>query len=595
MGHRDQGCASIANCGLHSILTVEAMRAWCQARCVQFDATAAVPQGPIAHTSSYSEYITMKVTQEKLPASQVGLEIEVPAELSQKTYDKVVNNLIRTARIPGFRPGKVPKQVLMQRFGSESVKGEVIQEIIDTSLKAALKQENIEAIGNFQLRSQFEDLMASFSPGQVFSFKAAVDVQPAVTLKNKTGFKLKAEEIKPNLEQVDTTLKDYQTRLATLVPVEGRAVKEGDVAVVDFYGRYTPADGEEQDVPGGKAESFQMDIEQDRFIPGFINGIIGMNAGDTKELAVSFPEDYSAAELAGCPAKFSITVHEVKERELPALDDEFAKEVSDGEYETIAALRQMLVDRYSEEAADKTKQNKETVILNELLNHIEVELPETLIDREIDSMLMQSAYQLQSQGIDVRQLFNQDTIPRLKESSRPEAINRLKRTMALGEIAKQENLTVDPVELTAKIAETMSEMAGQDVDPDRLRSVLSEEMLKDQIITWIESGSTIELVAEGSLQPEDAEAEAVKEEKAGKKAKAKDEAKAEKAKDEPKKAEPKAEKAKDEAKAEKPKAEKAKDEPKAEKAKDEAKAEKPKAEPKAEKAKDEKPKAKKKK
>jgi trigger factor len=445
----------------------------------------------------------MKVTQEKLPASQVGLEIEVPAELIKKTYDKVVNNLLRTVRIPGFRPGKVPKQVLMQRFGSQSINAEVVQEVVDVAIKDAIKQEKIEAIGNFTLKSPFEDMLTGFAPDKGLTFSAAVDVQPTVTLKASKGFQIKAEEVKPEADKVEKTLDGYRTQMATLVPVEGRAVKLGDVAVVDYEGRFTK-DGEEKDVPGGKAEKFQMDIETDKFIPGFIDGIVGMNSGDTKEISVQFPDEYGNEELAGCPAKFSITVHEIKERELPELDDEFAKDISDGDYDTVAELREMLEKRYADEAEDQTKQNKEAAILNELLNHVEVDLPETLIDRETESMLMQTAYQLQSQGLDVRQLFNQETIPRLKENSRPEAINRLKRTMALGEIAKQEKLEVSPAELTAKVNETLEEMGGQaaGIDPERLRSVLSEELLKDKILAWVEENSTLELVPQGSLAAE---------------------------------------------------------------------------------------------
>jgi trigger factor len=533
----------------------------------------------------------MKVTQEKLPASQIGLEIEVPAETSKKAYDKVVNNLLRTVRLPGFRPGKVPKQVLMQRFGAQSINGEALQEIVDTALKDALKQEQIESLGNYQLKTSFEDLLAQFEPGKVLTFKAAVDVAPEVKLKSSSGFKLKAEGVEPDMGKVTTTLDGYRTQIATLVPVEDRPLKQGDIAVVSYKGRFTPPDGEEQDVPGGQAENFQMDIEPDRFIPGFVDGMIGMKSGETQELNVEFPEDYSATELAGCSAKFQMTVHEIKERELPELDDDFAKEISDGEYETIAALQEMLEERYTEEAADKTKQNKETAILNELLNQVEVDLPETLIDREIESMLMQSAYQLQQQGIDVRQLFNQDTMPRLKESSRPEALNRLKRTMALGEIAKQQQLEVTPTELNDKIKETLEEMSGQqtDIDPERLRSVLSEELLKEKILGWIEENSTIELVAEGSLIPaaDEDEDEAPEPEpkkaakKTGVKSEPEEKPKAEKKAEDKPKAEKKAEdKPKAEKKAEeKPKAEKkAEEKPKAEKKAEE----KPKAEKKAE-------------
>jgi trigger factor len=442
----------------------------------------------------------MKVTQEKLPASQIGLEIEVPAEMSKQTYEKVVNNLVKTLRIPGFRPGKVPRQVVIQRFGSKAVHSEVIQELVDLALKDAIKTENIQALGNFQLQSDFEALVAAFKPGETLTFKAAIDVQPEVKLATYQGFKLKAEEAKLDATRIDTTIEGYRNQLATLVPVEGRPVKRGDQVTVDYHGRYSPADGGEAlDVPGGQANDFSIEVEEGKFIPGFVEGIEGMAIGDTKDITVTFPEEYGTEELAGRPATFSITVHDIKEKELPEVDDEFASELSDGEFETIAALREMLTERYQGEVDEKTKANKEQAILDELVQHLEVELPETLIAREVEYMVTQTAMQLQQQGLDVRRFLNEDTVKMMKERSRPDAIDRLKRTMALGEVAKLEKLEVAEAELAAKIEETMGEVGEMDIDPDRLRTVLKEDLLKEKILNWIESNSTLELVAEGSL------------------------------------------------------------------------------------------------
>lgn len=444
----------------------------------------------------------MKVTQEKLPASQLGLEIEVPAEMSKQTYEKVVNNLVKTLRIPGFRPGKVPRQVVIQRFGSTAVHSEVIQELVDVALKDAIKKENIQALGNFQLQSNFEELVAAFKPGETLTFKAAIDVQPEVKLSTYKGFKLKAEEVKLDTARVDEAIEGYRNQMATLVPVEGRPVKMGDSATVDYHGRYSPADGgEDQDVPGGQAKDFNIEVQAGQFIPGFVEGIEGMSVGETKEIKVTFPEEYGAEELAGRPATFSITVNDIKEKELPAIDDEFASEISDGEFETVAALRDMLTERYQGEADEKTNANKEKAILDELIQHLEVELPETLIAREVEYMVTQTAMQLQQQGLDIRRFLNEDMVKMMKERSRPDAIDRLKRTMALGEVAKLEKLEVPEAELKAKIDETMGEIGDMDIDPDRLRSVLSEDLLKEKILNWIESNSSLELVEEGTLTP----------------------------------------------------------------------------------------------
>jgi trigger factor len=452
----------------------------------------------------------MKVTQEKLPASQVGLEIEITPEMSKKAYEHVMQDFTRTLNIPGFRKGKVPRQVLVQRFGMERIKAAVVEELVDTGLKEALKQEQIEAIGNFQLRSSFDELITQYEPGNALTFSAAVDVNPDVELKQYQGFELQAEEIKPDPERVDKVLENYRKQMATLVPVEDRPAQKGDVTVVDYKGRYTPAgeDAEEQDVPGGEATDFQLELEEGRFIEGFIDGIIGMNVGDTKEISVSFPEDYPQEDLAGRPAMFSITLKELKERELPDLDDEFAKEASGEEFETLAALHESLEKRFNDEAEQQTKANKEEAILTALLEQVEAELPETMIEREVEFMVTQTAYQLQSQGIDINQLINKDTISILKDRSRPEAVERIKRTLALGEVAKRESLKVEEAEINQRAQDVLEELEGRDIDMNRLRSAVEEDLLKEKIMDWLTEHSTFELVPEGTLKKEEPEAEA---------------------------------------------------------------------------------------
>jgi len=451
----------------------------------------------------------MKVTQEKLPASQVGLEIEITPEMSKQAYERVLQEFTRSTNIPGFRKGKVPRQVLIQRFGPARIKAAAVEDLVDKALKEALQQEKIEAIGNFQLRSSFDELITQFEPGNPLTFSAAVDVQPEVDLQQYQDLSVQAEEVKPEEGKVDTVLGNYQTQMATLVPVEGRAAQKGDTAVVDYHGRFTPAgeEAEEQDVPGGQAEDFQIELDDGKFIPGFIDGIVGMNAGDTKEVSVTFPEDYPQEALAGRLATFSMTLKELKEKELPELDDDFAQEASGGDYQTIADLRESLEKRFTEEADQKTKSNKEQAILDQLINKVEVELPETLVEREVEFMITQTAMQLQNQGVDIKLLLNQETLPMLKERSRPDAIDRIKRTLALGEVAKRESLTTSDSEINDRVREVMADLEGRDVDPERLRTAVAEDLLKEKILNWLEEHNTVELVPEGSLKKEDEEEE----------------------------------------------------------------------------------------
>jgi len=444
----------------------------------------------------------MKVTQEVLPDSQVGLEIEIPADLSQKTYDQVLSKMMRTVNVPGFRKGKVPKQVFLQRVGATQFKAAVIEELVQNAVDQAIKQEEIDAIGNYQLKTSFEELIGQYAPGQPLTIQASVDVPPRVTLKTYQGLSVQAEEILPDPERVDSTLSQYQNNLATLVPIEDRPAQAGDVAVIDFVGKVQTESGEFEEFQGGSGTDFQVELEEGRFIPGFVEGIVGMALEEAKEVEVPFPDDYSQAELAGKPAVFSITLKELKEKELPDLDDEFAQEIS--EFETIEALRTSLSERYQEEADEKTKANRDAALIDALVEHLEAEIPNTLVQKEVDFLLTQTIMQLSRQGIDVNKMLTRELVDGMRQRTRPEAIDRLRRTLALGEVAKQEGIKIEEEALQEKIKEAMAEIEDpSQIDPDRLKQVLTEELLQEKILAWLEGTNTVELVPEGTLQKEE--------------------------------------------------------------------------------------------
>jgi trigger factor len=458
----------------------------------------------------------MKVTQEKLPASQIGLEIEITPEITKQTYEQVIKNLASTANIPGFRKGKVPRPILLQRLGTTRIKAAALEELIQDGIEQAVKQEAIPAIGQPQLRSSFEDLINNYEPGKPLTISAAVDVEPEVNLVQYTDLQVKAEEVKYDPERVDASLDKERQELATLIPVEGRAAQIGDIAVVDFKGSFARVEGEDETaelepIPGAEATDFQVELQEDKFIPGFISGIVGMNPEETKEIAAQFPDPYANEELAGKAATFTVTLKELKEKELPEVNDDFAQEVSD--FETLEELRTSLVEQYQKEADDKTKTNKQEALLTELLKHVEVDLPATLIEQEVDAMLTQTAIRLSQQGLDVRKLFTQDIIPQLRERSRTEAIERIKRSLSLREIGKRESIEVTPEEIAARVTELLEQYSEeQDVDEDKLRSIVENELLTEKIIDWLLEHSSVELVPEGSLSPaeetEDAESDA---------------------------------------------------------------------------------------
>lgn len=445
----------------------------------------------------------MKVTQEKLPESQIGLEIEIPAETSKQVYENIVKRLSRSINLPGFRKGKVPRHILLQRLGPKRVKAEALEKLVQDGLEKALKDEEIEAIGNYQLVSKFEELIETYEPGQPLTFSASVDVDPEVKLGEYKGLNITAEEVEYNPQEVDELLQKQREAQATLVPVEDRPAQMGDVAIADYSGRFT-AEGEEGEViEGTAATDSQMELSEGQFIPGLVEGIVGMNPGDTKEIAVTFPEDYPREDLAAKDVVFTVTLKEIKEKELPDLDDDFAEEVS--EFETMAELRESLEKQAQEKAKNQTDNNIKETLMTQLLEVVMLDPPATMIDRELETMLTQTAMQLQQYGMDVKGIFTQENIQAMKERSRPEAINNIKQNMAIKEIAKRENIVPTEEELQAKMAEIEAELSGETIDPERLRSFVMDDLTQDQTLAWLKEQSEINLVPAGTLKAEDEE------------------------------------------------------------------------------------------
>lgn len=447
----------------------------------------------------------MKVTQEKLPASKIGLEIEIPADMSKNAYEQVIQKFARSANIPGFRKGKVPRQILLQQLGTSRIKATALEELIQDGLQQALKQEAIEALGNFELRSDFEELVSQFKPGESITFLAAVDVQPQVQVSDYNNLTIKAEEVPYDSSAVEKFLEERRVEQATLIPVAGRPAQLGDVAVVDYTSRFvSPEDEAQEEISGGQAEDAQIELVEGRFLSEFIDGIVGMNPGDSKEVEVKFPEDYRQ-DLAGRTAMFTITLKDLKEKELPALDDDFAQEAS--EFETLAELEADLEKKFREKAEQEMSANKEQALVKELLKKVEIDLPETLIQREVETMLRQTIVQMGQMGMDVKKVFTPDMVKQMGVRSRPEAIDRLKQTLALEEIAQRESLKTEPQEVTDRVNELLQQFPDQEIDLERLRTIVEGDLLKEKALKWLEEHATIELVPQGSLAPEETEEE----------------------------------------------------------------------------------------
>jgi trigger factor len=443
----------------------------------------------------------MKVTQEKLPESQIGLEIEVSAETSKNTYEKVVQNLARSTNIPGFRKGKIPRQVLLQRMGTKNIKAAAIEEMIQKSLEEALKQESIQSLGNYKLLSSFDELIAKYEPGKSFTFSASVDVPPAVEVSDYQGLSVKAEESVYDPKEVEDWLEERRVQQATLVPVEDRPAQMGDVAIVDYEGREVTETGEPgEPIAEVQGTDLKVEMEEGRFIAGMVEGIVGMKAEESKDISVTFPSDYPREDLAGKPVIFSITLKELKAKELPQLDDDFAQEVS--EQETLAELKESLEKQFREKAEKETKNSIHEAILADLVEKSQIDLPETMIQQEVDTILTQTAMQMQQMGVDVKRLFTSDSIARMREKSRTEAIQRLKQTQIIKEIAKSESLQPEVEAIETKIKEVTEQFRDREIDKERLREMVIEELTAEKTLDFLQEKATVELVPKGTLEKE---------------------------------------------------------------------------------------------
>jgi trigger factor len=271
-------------------------------------------------------------------------------------------------------------------------------------------------------------------------------------------------------------------------------------------------------IEGGSSEGMEVELEEGRMIPGFVEGIVGMEVEATREVSCSFPESYPQQEAAGRPATFTITLVDLKTRELPELDDAFAQQASDKA--TLAELRADLEARLKEDAERRHQANRQEALLEALVEQLEVELPETLIQQEMRNLVEQTASQIAQQGMDVKKVFTAEVVRSLMDTSRPEAEKRLRRSLALQALARAEKIEVPEAELAARAAEVRRELSDRsNIDEERLRLAVGEDLLQEKLISWLEANATI---AEKALAPSaeegaDAPAEPKEKPKKGKK------------------------------------------------------------------------------
>ena len=429
----------------------------------------------------------LKVSTESRPSSRLAVTVTVSGERCTASYEEAIKSLSRSINLPGFRKGKVPRSVLVQQLGGVRIKATALEKLIDNAWRDAIKQESLEPISQPDLSSGFDGLLESFNPGAELTFTLEADVAPTPKLKSTKGLKAEYEAVAYDPSRVDSMIDDSRKQLATVVPVEGRAAQKGDIAVLGFNGTYSD-DGSE--IEGGSADSMDVDLDNGRMIPGFIEGVIGMKVGESKSVDCQFPDDYPKEDARSRKAAFAIELKDLKTRELPELDDAFAKQAS--EQETMADLRKDLEQRLKDDAERRQTSNRHDGLVKALVEQLEVDLPEALIQQESRNLVEQTAAQFAQQGMDVKSLFTPDLIRNLMQNSRPEAEERLRRSFALTALAEAEDIKLDDSAIDTKLDEVKKDLsADAKVDPERLRQAVMDDFMQEQLMSWLETNSTL--------------------------------------------------------------------------------------------------------
>lgn len=412
----------------------------------------------------------MTAKWEKKEGNQGTLTVEVDAEQFNTALDEAFKKVVKDVQLPGFRKGRVPRGLFEQRFGVESLYQDAVDIILPEAYSAAIDETEISPV------DQPEVDITQIEKNKTFIFTADVTVKPEVTLGDYKGLEVEEEDVTVTDEDVDQDIENQRQRLAELVVKEEGAVEDGDTVVIDFEGSI---DGEAFE--GGAGENHSLEIGSGSFIPGFEEQLIGKVNDEEAEVEVTFPEDYHAEDLAGKVATFKVKIHEIKAKELPELDDEFAKDVDD-EVESLAELKEKTRKRLEEQKKTDVENQKRESLINQASENTEIDIPEVMIETELDRMVSEFEQRLQQQGmtLEMYSQFSGQDEEALKEQMKEDAAKRVKTNLILEAIAVEENLEVTEEDINKEL-ESMAKMYQMEVE--QLTQMLggNTDMLKEDL------------------------------------------------------------------------------------------------------------------
>ena len=409
--------------------------------------------------------------------NEVKLEFTIEAKKFDEAIMKVYQKSARYFNIPGFRKGKAPFNIVERMYGDEIFYEDAFNELVPSIYEKEIEDNKIEAVSKPEIN------IVKMKKGEDLVFTALVQTKPEVKLGKYRGIELKKVEYPVTDEDVEHELAHVQEHNARIITVEDRPVQDKDIAVIDFQGF---VDGKAFE--GGKAEKHELEIGSKTFIPGFEDQVIGMKVGEEKDINVKFPEDYFSKDLAGKDATFKVKLHEIKEKQLPALDDEFAKDVS--EFDTLKDYKTSIKEKKQAQNDDKAKHETENLAIEAVSNETKIDIPSGMIETEIDAMIRDLEQQLSYQGINLDQYLKimNKTRKEVEENYKEQAEKNVKSRLILEAIIKEEKIESTDEEINAKIKEMATNYGRKEEELSK------NEALKEYIANTIKTEKAIELI-----------------------------------------------------------------------------------------------------
>lgn len=427
----------------------------------------------------------MSVQVETLEKSMAKLTIEVSAEEFETALDKAYKKNKNKISLPGFRKGKAPRAMIEKMYGTGVFYEDAANDLIPGAYESAAKESELEIVAQPSID------VTQIEKGKPFIFTATVAVKPEVTLGDYKGIEVEKKIAEVTDEELQAEIDKVRESNSRMITVEDRAVQDGDITTIDFEGF---VDGEPFE--GGKGENYPLTIGSHSFIDNFEEQLIGKNIGEETEVNVTFPEQYQAEELQGKPAVFKVTIKEIKVKELPELDDDFAQDVS--EFDTVDEYKEDLKKKLLENKEAALKREKEEDVVGKIIENATMEIPDPMVDTQVRQMVQEFSQRIQSQGLSLQQYmqFTGMTPESLTNELQPQALKRIQSRLVLEAVVAAENIETSDEDLEKEL-EKMAEM--YQMEADKLKELVGEEE-KKQIALDLAVQKAVELVVDAAVE-----------------------------------------------------------------------------------------------